>query len=410
MLPGKRPLLCVANGRCPSSASPLQPARWLRQVRAVHTRRPWQRPRPLPVRAKSDLFHLPPDREHQAAGAGQRGRGAARGRAAFGGRQRVRSAAGGPCGTGAPCSLWASAPPPCAAHLPPRPPLPQFKPAPPLTIGSPAYIENLAEVFELGRKDSQNRTQEQTDAARFWADGNSAWGGGGAAEDALPLQVLVLPRRGCVSSPPERSAEPAPLPLLVLRPRSHLCRGGPLQPDRSGPTEPQRYRGRGGSALRGAERGAVGCFDCCVLGQVCQPLLEAHHRHHVRGRVAGLVAVHSSGGRARRVAEHSGGETGRHGGTLGPASHGAAAPPCPATCRFCACSQGDGSAETAAYMDKAWTPLLNTPSHPEHPSGEPAAKGWGGGHRGSHLPVVLAGALSIVSCCVPGRVRTRIEC
>lgn len=57
-------------------------------------------------------------------------------------------------------------PPATCLHL-------QFKPAPPNAIGSPEYIADLAEVFVVGRKDSTNRTQDQTDIANFWADGNS---------------------------------------------------------------------------------------------------------------------------------------------------------------------------------------------------------------------------------------------
>lgn len=61
----------------------------------------------------------------------------------------------------------------------------QFKPAPPNAIGSPEYIADLAEVFAVGRNDSSNRTQEQTDTARFWADGNSEWRGGGGEIDEV---------------------------------------------------------------------------------------------------------------------------------------------------------------------------------------------------------------------------------
>lgn len=60
------------------------------------------------------------------------------------------------------------------AHGPLLPPAPlQYKPAPPLSIPSAAYTSALAETFRLGRSDSADRTQEQTDTAKFWADGNS---------------------------------------------------------------------------------------------------------------------------------------------------------------------------------------------------------------------------------------------
>lgn len=51
-------------------------------------------------------------------------------------------------------------------------PRPQFKPAPPNAIGSPEYLSDLAEVFVVGRKDSSNRTEEQTQTAQFWQDNN----------------------------------------------------------------------------------------------------------------------------------------------------------------------------------------------------------------------------------------------
>lgn len=66
----------------------------------------------------------------------------------------------------------------------------QFKPAPPNAIGSPEYIADLAEVFAVGRNDSSNRTQEQTDTARFWADGNSEWRGAGG-EINMRLKGLI---------------------------------------------------------------------------------------------------------------------------------------------------------------------------------------------------------------------------
>mgnify|MGYP001810526112 CR=1 FL=1 len=39
----------------------------------------------------------------------------------------------------------------------------QFKPAPPLRLGSDEYVAQLQEVYELGRKGSASRTREQTD-------------------------------------------------------------------------------------------------------------------------------------------------------------------------------------------------------------------------------------------------------
>lgn len=59
------------------------------------------------------------------------------------------------------------------------------------------------------------------------------------------------------------------------------------------------------------------------------------------------------------------------------ASH--ASPPLllPSPCAFpsLTCRQGDGSSATAQYVDAEWTPLLNTPSHPEYPSGHSATAG-----------------------------------
>ncbi|KAL4431473.1 hypothetical protein ABPG75_006729 [Micractinium tetrahymenae] len=48
-----------------------------------------------------------------------------------------------------------------------------YKPAPPLTIPSAGYTSALAETFRLGRSDSADRTAEQNDTAKFWADGNT---------------------------------------------------------------------------------------------------------------------------------------------------------------------------------------------------------------------------------------------
>lgn len=63
---------------------------------------------------------------------------------------------------------------PACNRLPPCPFVPpQYKPAPPLTIPSAAYTTVLAETFRLGRNDSSDRTQQQTDTAKFWADGNT---------------------------------------------------------------------------------------------------------------------------------------------------------------------------------------------------------------------------------------------
>lgn len=47
----------------------------------------------------------------------------------------------------------------------------QFRPAPPPALDSPEYAAALADVASLGAIDSASRTAEQTDIARFWADG-----------------------------------------------------------------------------------------------------------------------------------------------------------------------------------------------------------------------------------------------
>lgn len=47
----------------------------------------------------------------------------------------------------------------------------QFRPAAPYALTSPEYAADLAEVRSLGRRDSTARTADQTQVARFWADG-----------------------------------------------------------------------------------------------------------------------------------------------------------------------------------------------------------------------------------------------
>ncbi|PSC69336.1 acid phosphatase Vanadium-dependent haloperoxidase [Micractinium conductrix] len=47
--------------------------------------------------------------------------------------------------------------------------------------------------------------------------------------------------------------------------------------------------------------------------------------------------------------------------------------------------QGDGSASNSAYVDAEWTPLLTTPSHPEHPSGHSATAGAAAAVIAKHL-------------------------
>jgi len=46
----------------------------------------------------------------------------------------------------------------------------QFRPNGPDPLGSRAYARDLNEVEELGRLDSQSRTAEQTEVARFWSE------------------------------------------------------------------------------------------------------------------------------------------------------------------------------------------------------------------------------------------------
>lgn len=47
----------------------------------------------------------------------------------------------------------------------------QFRPAPPPTLDSQAYADSLQQVMSLGSRTSSARTADQTDIARFWADG-----------------------------------------------------------------------------------------------------------------------------------------------------------------------------------------------------------------------------------------------
>ncbi|HEY9907002.1 MAG TPA: pre-peptidase C-terminal domain-containing protein [Thermosynechococcaceae cyanobacterium] len=47
----------------------------------------------------------------------------------------------------------------------------QFRPAPPPAYNSPEYAAELAEVRSLGQNTSTTRTPDQTEIARFWADG-----------------------------------------------------------------------------------------------------------------------------------------------------------------------------------------------------------------------------------------------
>lgn len=46
----------------------------------------------------------------------------------------------------------------------------QFRPDGPDPLDSPEYAEDFIEVAELGRLDSEQRTEEQTEIARFWSD------------------------------------------------------------------------------------------------------------------------------------------------------------------------------------------------------------------------------------------------
>ncbi len=45
----------------------------------------------------------------------------------------------------------------------------------PLTIPSKQYTTELAEVFSLGKKNSTERNQTQTETAYFWWDNNSEY-------------------------------------------------------------------------------------------------------------------------------------------------------------------------------------------------------------------------------------------
>ncbi|KAI7845827.1 hypothetical protein COHA_000737 [Chlorella ohadii] len=149
----------------------------------------------------------------------------------------------------------------------------EFKPAPPNAIGSPEYIADLAEVFVVGRKDSTNRTQDQTDIANFWADGNTT---------------------SAVSGHFNQLAQ------LLLSPNATVEEAAQLF-----------------AVLNAAQ------WDASI---------------------AAYTAKYAN----------------------------------PSWRPITAITQGDGSEETAAYVDKDWRPLLNTPTHPEHPSGHSATAGASG--------------------------------
>ena len=51
----------------------------------------------------------------------------------------------------------------------------QFRPAAPPALTSVAYAEALAEVQRLGSATSTQRTADQTQIARFWADGAGSY-------------------------------------------------------------------------------------------------------------------------------------------------------------------------------------------------------------------------------------------
>ncbi|PRW60432.1 PAP2 superfamily [Chlorella sorokiniana] len=149
----------------------------------------------------------------------------------------------------------------------------EFKPAPPNAIGSPEYVADLAEVFVVGRKDSSNRTQEQTDTANFWADGNTTSAVAGHFNQIA--QVLLSPNA---------TVEEAALLFAVLN---------------------------------------AAQWDASI---------SAYTAKYANPSWRPITAI----------------------------------------------TQGDGSQETAAYVDKDWRPLLNTPNHPEHPSGHSATAGASG--------------------------------
>ena len=70
-------------------------------------------------------------------------------------------------------------------------------------------------------------------------------------------------------------------------------------------------------------------------------------------------------------------------------------PACASVCG--GCRQGDGSAANGAYVDAEWAPLLNTPGHPEHPSGGLNSR-WQWGHLALPAACAAAGSLSTKVC------------
>lgn len=68
----------------------------------------------------------------------------------------------------------------------------QFRPGPPPALSSPLYARDYNEVKELGSRASTKRTQQQTDAVRFWAQTNFGPSWNQAARELSAAKKLGL--------------------------------------------------------------------------------------------------------------------------------------------------------------------------------------------------------------------------
>jgi hypothetical protein len=78
----------------------------------------------------------------------------------------------------------------------------EFRPAPPPALDSATYTADFAEVKALGSATGSTRSAEQTEIARFWADGAGTDTPPGhwnriAATLATPAATAWPPTRGC---------------------------------------------------------------------------------------------------------------------------------------------------------------------------------------------------------------------
>ncbi|PSC76017.1 acid phosphatase Vanadium-dependent haloperoxidase [Micractinium conductrix] len=91
----------------------------------------------------------------------------------------------------------------------------EFKPAPPLRLGSDEYVAQLQEVYELGRKGSASRTREQTDtiAQVLIADRNLT------VREAAQLFALLNAATwdASIAAYTEKYAQPSWRPITAIR-------------------------------------------------------------------------------------------------------------------------------------------------------------------------------------------------